>query len=174
MDFTDLENDEEYKGLSYEKQTAVKARIADSFLSRNEAEYNLFSPERKQAVISQIIDSPPVFKDFNLNQKIKGVQAQLNSPNEEERKNAEDFIKLSYQQEKGRDSSLIASLMGAVTDPMTTNLDKFIFDREDDFLTVEEWNQMVQLAKDNYRELEWESGGYGNFKQFDFVRRTIK
>ena len=43
-----------------------------------------------------------------------------------------------------------------------------------DFLTVEEWNQMVQLAKDNYRELEWESGGYGNFKQFDFVRRTIK
>ena len=34
MDFTDLENDEEYKGLSYEKQTTVKARIADSFLSQ--------------------------------------------------------------------------------------------------------------------------------------------
>lgn len=39
-----------------------------------------------------------------------------------------------------------------------------------DYLTKGEWEQMVKLAVDNYSELEWEERGYGNFKQFDFVR----
>lgn len=39
-----------------------------------------------------------------------------------------------------------------------------------DYLTEEEWNQMVKLAVDNYPEYEWEDGGYGNFNQFNFVR----
>lgn len=39
-----------------------------------------------------------------------------------------------------------------------------------DYLTKEEWNKMVRLAVDNYPELEWENGGYGNFEQFDFVK----
>ena len=43
-----------------------------------------------------------------------------------------------------------------------------------DYLTEEEWKKMVQLAIDNYPELEWEDGGYGDFKQFDFVRRATK
>ena len=33
-----------------------------------------------------------------------------------------------------------------------------------DYLTPEEWEQMVKLAVDNYPELKWEDGGYGNFK----------
>ena len=37
--------------------------------------------------------------------------------------------------------------MGAITDPMATNLDKFIFDREDDFLTVEEGHRHPENAK---------------------------
>lgn len=40
-----------------------------------------------------------------------------------------------------------------------------------DYLTPEEWEQMVKLAVDNYPELKWEDGGYGNFKQFNFVRK---
>lgn len=40
-----------------------------------------------------------------------------------------------------------------------------------DYLTEEEWNQMVKLAVDNYPEYEWEEGGYGDFSQFNFVRR---
>lgn len=39
-----------------------------------------------------------------------------------------------------------------------------------DFLTREEWDKMVKLAVENYSELEWEVGGYGNFKQFNFIR----
>ena len=39
-----------------------------------------------------------------------------------------------------------------------------------DYLTDDEWSQMVRLAVDNYPELEWEDGGYGNFEQFDFVK----
>ena len=40
------------------------------------------------------------------------------------------------------------------------------------YLTEEEWNQMVKLATDNYPELEWEKGGYGDYEQFDFVRKA--
>lgn len=40
-----------------------------------------------------------------------------------------------------------------------------------DYLTPEEWEQMVKLVVDNYPELKWEDGGYGNFKQFNFVRK---
>lgn len=29
-------------------------------------------------------------------------------------------------------------------------------------------------AIDNYPELEWEDGGYGDFKQFDFVRDRVE
>lgn len=39
-----------------------------------------------------------------------------------------------------------------------------------DYLTLEEWNTMVKLAVENYPELEWEDGGYGDFTQFNFVR----
>lgn len=39
------------------------------------------------------------------------------------------------------------------------------------YLTEEEWDQMVKLAADNYPELEWEKGGYGDYEQFDFVRK---
>lgn len=39
-----------------------------------------------------------------------------------------------------------------------------------DYLTEEEWNQMVKLAVDNYPEYEWEDGGYGKFNQFNFAR----
>lgn len=42
------------------------------------------------------------------------------------------------------------------------------------YLTEDEWNKMVMLSVDNYPELEWEDGGYGDFKQFDFVRRTVE
>lgn len=38
-----------------------------------------------------------------------------------------------------------------------------------DYLTPEEWGQMVELAKEAYPEYEWEDGGYGDFSQFDFV-----
>jgi SPP1 gp7 family putative phage head morphogenesis protein len=39
-----------------------------------------------------------------------------------------------------------------------------------DYLTNDEWAQMVKLAVDNYPELKWEDGGYGNYEQFDFVK----
>lgn len=42
------------------------------------------------------------------------------------------------------------------------------------YLTEEKWSQMVKLAVDNYPEYEWEDGGYGDFKQFDFVRGSSK
>lgn len=42
------------------------------------------------------------------------------------------------------------------------------------YLTEEEWKQMVKLAVDNYQELEWEDGGYGDYEQFDFVRKDAK
>lgn len=38
-----------------------------------------------------------------------------------------------------------------------------------DYLTSEEWNQMVNLAIQAYPEYEWEDGGYGDFSQFNFV-----
>lgn len=38
-----------------------------------------------------------------------------------------------------------------------------------DYLTSEEWKQMVDLAKQAYPEYEWEEGGYGDFSQFNFV-----
>lgn len=40
-----------------------------------------------------------------------------------------------------------------------------------DYLTSGEWEDMKQLAIDNYPELEWEENGYGNYEQFDFVRK---
>lgn len=43
-----------------------------------------------------------------------------------------------------------------------------------DYLFKEEWDRMVKLAVDNYPELEWEAGGYGDFKQFDFVRDRVE
>lgn len=43
-----------------------------------------------------------------------------------------------------------------------------------DYLTEDEWEQMVKLAVDNYPELEWECGGYGDFKQFNFVKEEPK
>lgn len=43
-----------------------------------------------------------------------------------------------------------------------------------DYLYKDEWERMVKLAVDNYPELEWEAGGYGNFKQFDFVRDRVE
>ena len=39
-----------------------------------------------------------------------------------------------------------------------------------DYLTKSEWNYVKQLAIDNYPELNWEEGGYGNYEQFDFIR----
>ena len=36
----------------------------------------------------------------------------------------------------------------------------------------QEWKKIKKLAIDNYPELEWEAGGYGNFEQFDFVRKV--
>lgn len=43
-----------------------------------------------------------------------------------------------------------------------------------DYLTEDEWQQMVKLAVDNYTEYEWERGGYGDFKQFNFVKKESK
>lgn len=43
-----------------------------------------------------------------------------------------------------------------------------------DYLFKEEWDRMVKLAVDNYPELEWEAGEYGDFKQFDFVRDRVE
>lgn len=43
-----------------------------------------------------------------------------------------------------------------------------------DYLYKDEWERMVKLAVDNYPELEWEAGGYGDFKQFDFVRDRVE
>ena len=43
-----------------------------------------------------------------------------------------------------------------------------------DYLYKDEWERMVKLAIDNYPELEWEAGGYGDFKQFDFVRDRVE
>lgn len=42
------------------------------------------------------------------------------------------------------------------------------------YLTEKEWNEIVSLAVENYSNLEWESGGYGDFEQFNFVRRDVK
>lgn len=39
------------------------------------------------------------------------------------------------------------------------------------YLTEQEWEKIKKLAIDTYPELEWEAGGYGNFEQFDFVRK---
>ena len=39
------------------------------------------------------------------------------------------------------------------------------------FLYDDEWDYCVNLAKEKYSELEWEFGGYGDYGQFDFVRR---
>lgn len=39
-----------------------------------------------------------------------------------------------------------------------------------DYLKPNEWEYVKKLAQDTYPELKWEDGGYGNYKQFDFVR----
>lgn len=39
------------------------------------------------------------------------------------------------------------------------------------YLTEEEWNNLVNLAKEAYPEYNWEEGGYGDYEQFDFVKR---
>ncbi len=39
------------------------------------------------------------------------------------------------------------------------------------YLTEQEWEKIKKLAIDNYPEYEWEAGGYGDFEQFDFVRK---
>ena len=43
-----------------------------------------------------------------------------------------------------------------------------------DFLYPDEWDNMISLAKQAYPELEWERGGYGDFKQFYFVKYENK
>ena len=43
-----------------------------------------------------------------------------------------------------------------------------------DFLYPDEWDNMISLAKQAYPELEWERGGYGDFKQFNFVKYENK
>lgn len=40
-----------------------------------------------------------------------------------------------------------------------------------DYLTLNEWERMKKLAIDNYPEYNWEKGGYGNYEQFDFVKK---
>ena len=35
-----------------------------------------------------------------------------------------------------------------------------------DYLTREEWNRMVQLAKDNYQELPWKAGGILDYEEY--------
>ena len=42
------------------------------------------------------------------------------------------------------------------------------------YLTEKEWNEIVDLVVKNYSNLEWESGGYGDFEQFNFVRKDVK
>ena len=42
------------------------------------------------------------------------------------------------------------------------------------YLTEKEWNEIVDLVVKNYSNLEWESGGYGDFEQFSFVRKDVK
>ena len=39
-----------------------------------------------------------------------------------------------------------------------------------DYLTENEWNNMLELVVDYYPEFAWEDGGYGDFKKFNFVR----
>lgn len=43
-----------------------------------------------------------------------------------------------------------------------------------DYLTEDEWNKIVKLAVDNYPEYEWEAGGYGEYEQFNFVRKKVE
>lgn len=38
------------------------------------------------------------------------------------------------------------------------------------YLTKSEWEYVKGLAIDNYPEYNWESGGYGDYEQFDFVK----
>ena len=40
-----------------------------------------------------------------------------------------------------------------------------------DYLTKDEWEYVKKLAIDNYPEYNWEKGGYGDYGQFNFVRR---
>ena len=42
-----------------------------------------------------------------------------------------------------------------------------------DWLTLEEWEKMKSLAKEAYSELEWEDNGYGDYRQFNFVKTDV-
>lgn len=43
-----------------------------------------------------------------------------------------------------------------------------------DFLYDDEWEYVKKLATDNYTDAKWEAGGYGNYEQFNFVRKRKK
>ena len=40
-----------------------------------------------------------------------------------------------------------------------------------DYVTEDEWEYIKKLAIDNYPELNWEAGGYGDYEQFDIIRK---
>lgn len=41
-----------------------------------------------------------------------------------------------------------------------------------DYVTESEWEYVKKLAIDNYPELNWEAGGYGDYEQFDIIRKN--
>lgn len=147
MDFTPLEQDEEFRGYSWKDQIEAKSAYADSILTQKEPDYQFLSDVDKNYILGELTKGTPVFKDPNMSQKVKGIEAQLASQNPDDFKAAKDFITYSYQQEKFRDMSMIGSLMGAITDPLQMTLDKFIFDKEDDFLSVEEGHRHPENSK---------------------------
>lgn len=40
-----------------------------------------------------------------------------------------------------------------------------------DYVTEDEWKYVKKLAIDNYPELNWEAEGYGDYEQFDIIRK---
>ena len=58
----------------------------------------------------------------------------------------------------------------AKTGGCSTSFEKMHIENKN-YITEKEWEHMVKLAKETYPDYNWEKGGYGDYEQFDFVRR---
>jgi hypothetical protein len=136
MDFTPLEMDEDYKGLSYAQQLKTRAIYADTLLNESDEEYRTLAPESKAYVLNELSFSTPSFKDDKLNQTIKQMDERIKG--DEKKAGFSDWVVQYYGQEEARKKSLIASFLTKMVDVTSTTLDKFVFDPKDEIFTIEE------------------------------------
>lgn len=178
----------QYENIAYDEKDGIinlsnKAKIIDKLILNDDEEYSVFS---KDELVEELQTSETGLETIN---RIENSQAIIYLNNEKQihdyrGQQTKSIIEIFLQNNK---SKVVAAQ--TIIHEMThyyyeighcQHAEAICYAMEKmhilkrNYLTEKEWNEIVDLVVKNYSNLEWESGGYGDFEQFNFVRKDVK